>query len=87
VRLFAEVCGNQPHRHIQPFHHTPFPYPFCGQTALMNSFSRHRHVVAGNMLTQDLALDPIAKIPEYKVCAVRILNPQRRRKKKPVAVA
>ena len=25
-----------------------------------------------NMLTQDFALDPVAKIPEYKVCAVRI---------------
>ncbi len=28
-----------------------------------------------NMLTQDFALDPIAKIPEYKVCAVRLENP------------
>lgn len=25
-----------------------------------------------NILTQDFALDPIAKIPEYKVCAVRV---------------
>jgi predicted molibdopterin-dependent oxidoreductase YjgC len=25
-----------------------------------------------NMLTQDFALDPVAKIPEYKVCAVRL---------------
>nr|MBN1228822.1 molybdopterin-dependent oxidoreductase [Anaerolineae bacterium] len=25
-----------------------------------------------NMLTQDFALDPVAKIPEYKICAVRI---------------
>lgn len=25
-----------------------------------------------NMLTQDFALDPVAKIPEYKVCAVRV---------------
>lgn len=29
-----------------------------------------------NMLTQDFALDPVAKIPEYKVCAVRLKNPQ-----------
>ncbi|NDJ75004.1 MAG: molybdopterin-dependent oxidoreductase [Chloroflexi bacterium] len=27
-----------------------------------------------NMLTQDFALDPVAKIPEYKVCAVRLEN-------------
>jgi len=25
-----------------------------------------------NMLTQDFALDPVAKIPEYKICAVRL---------------
>jgi predicted molibdopterin-dependent oxidoreductase YjgC len=25
-----------------------------------------------NILTQDFKLDPIAKIPEYKVCAVRL---------------
>jgi formate dehydrogenase major subunit len=42
----------------------------------------HWREAPANMLTQDFALDPIAKIPEYKVCAVRILNPQRRRKKK-----
>lgn len=29
-----------------------------------------------NMLTQDFALDPVAKIPEYKVCAVRLENPR-----------
>jgi len=45
----------------------------------------HWREAPANMLTQDFALDPIAKIPEYKVCAVRILNPQRRRKKKPAA--
>lgn len=28
-----------------------------------------------NVLTQDFKLDPIAKIPEYKVCAVRVENP------------
>ncbi|MCB0156915.1 MAG: nitrite reductase, partial [Caldilineaceae bacterium] len=31
-----------------------------------------------NVLTQDYALDPLAKIPEYKVSAVRIENPSRR---------
>ncbi|MGQ0604738.1 MAG: molybdopterin oxidoreductase family protein, partial [Anaerolineales bacterium] len=30
-----------------------------------------------NMLTQDFALDPMAKIPEFKICAVRIENPRR----------
>ncbi len=29
-----------------------------------------------NMLTQDHTLDPIAKIPEYKVCAVKLSNPR-----------
>ena len=29
-----------------------------------------------NMLTQDFALDPVAKIPEYKVCAVRLEQPE-----------
>ena len=33
-----------------------------------------------NMLTQDFALDPVAKIPEYKVCAVRVKNPRAGRK-------
>lgn len=32
-----------------------------------------------NMLTQDFALDPVAKIPEYKVCAVRLERPPQRR--------
>jgi formate dehydrogenase alpha subunit len=31
-----------------------------------------------NLLTQDYALDPLAKIPEYKVSAVRLENPSRR---------
>ncbi|HEX9922553.1 MAG TPA: formate dehydrogenase subunit alpha [Anaerolineae bacterium] len=31
-----------------------------------------------NMLTQDFALDPLAKIPEYKACAVRLENPKAR---------
>ena len=29
-----------------------------------------------NLLTQDFALDPLAKIPEYKVCAVRLERPR-----------
>jgi hypothetical protein len=32
------------------------------------------------MLTQDFKLDPVAKIPEYKVCAVRLEKPQNGRK-------
>lgn len=35
-----------------------------------------------NMLTQDYALDPVAKIPEYKACAVRLENPKARIKPK-----
>jgi predicted molibdopterin-dependent oxidoreductase YjgC len=31
----------------------------------------HFHEAAANLLTID-ALDPLAKIPEYKACAVRI---------------
>jgi len=34
--------------------------------------SFHWKEAPANMLTQDFALDPIAKIPEYKACAVRI---------------
>ena len=36
----------------------------------------HWREAPANMLTQDFALDPIAKIPEYKVCAVRLQNPR-----------
>jgi predicted molibdopterin-dependent oxidoreductase YjgC len=32
----------------------------------------HWREAPANMLTQDFALDPVAKIPEYKVCAVRL---------------
>ena len=32
----------------------------------------HFHEAAANLLTID-ALDPLAKIPEYKACAVRIV--------------
>jgi predicted molibdopterin-dependent oxidoreductase YjgC len=41
----------------------------------------HWREAPANMLTQDFALDPVAKIPEYKVCAVRIQNPRRRKPK------
>jgi predicted molibdopterin-dependent oxidoreductase YjgC len=32
----------------------------------------HWREAPANLLTQDFALDPLAKIPEYKVCAVRL---------------
>jgi formate dehydrogenase alpha subunit len=35
----------------------------------------HWREAPANVLTQDFALDPVAKIPEYKVCAVRLENP------------
>lgn len=38
--------------------------------------SFHWKEAPANRLTQDFALDPLAKIPEYKVCAVRIENPR-----------
>jgi predicted molibdopterin-dependent oxidoreductase YjgC len=47
----------------------------------------HWREAPANILTQDFALDPVAKIPEYKVCAVRITNPQQGRNKKPIAAA
>lgn len=40
----------------------------------------HWREAPANMLTQDFALDPVAKIPEYKICAVRIENPRAKRK-------
>ncbi len=36
----------------------------------------HWREAPANILTQDFALDPIAKIPEYKICAVRLENPR-----------
>ncbi|MFZ1401324.1 MAG: molybdopterin dinucleotide binding domain-containing protein, partial [Candidatus Promineifilaceae bacterium] len=50
----------------------------------------HWREAPANMLTQDFALDPIAKIPEYKVTAVRIENPrakllQKRAAEEPIA--
>jgi predicted molibdopterin-dependent oxidoreductase YjgC len=48
----------------------------------------HWREAPANMLTQDFALDPVAKIPEYKVCAVRLENPRaKRRASKPVKEA
>jgi predicted molibdopterin-dependent oxidoreductase YjgC len=41
----------------------------------------HWREAPANILTQDFALDPVAKIPEYKVCAVRIENPRAKRVK------
>lgn len=35
----------------------------------------HWREAPANMLTQDFKLDPVAKIPEYKICAVRLENP------------
>ncbi len=41
----------------------------------------HWREASANILTQDFKLDPVAKIPEYKICAVRLENPRARRKK------
>ena len=40
--------------------------------------SFHWKEAPANLLTQDFALDPLAKIPEYKVSAIRLENPSRR---------
>lgn len=40
----------------------------------------HWREAPANVLTQDFALDPIAKIPEYKVSAVRLENPRAKSK-------
>jgi predicted molibdopterin-dependent oxidoreductase YjgC len=45
----------------------------------------HWREAPANVLTQDFALDPVAKIPEYKISAVRIENPRAKRKKAPTA--
>ncbi len=42
----------------------------------------HWREAPANMLTQDFALDPVAKIPEYKVTAVRLENPRAKLLKK-----
>lgn len=36
----------------------------------------HWREASANLLTQDFALDPVSKIPEYKICAVRLENPR-----------
>ncbi|MCA9925229.1 MAG: formate dehydrogenase subunit alpha, partial [Anaerolineales bacterium] len=36
----------------------------------------HWREAPANVLTHDIKLDPVAKIPEYKVCAVRLENPR-----------
>jgi predicted molibdopterin-dependent oxidoreductase YjgC len=41
----------------------------------------HWREAPANRLTQDFALDPIAKIPEYKISAVRLENPRAKRVK------
>jgi len=41
----------------------------------------HWREAPANILTQDFALDPVAKIPEYKVCAVRLLDPRAKQEK------
>lgn len=38
--------------------------------------SFHWKEAPANLLTQDYALDPIAKIPEFKLCTVRLENPR-----------
>jgi formate dehydrogenase major subunit len=48
----------------------------------------HFAEAAANVLTQDAVLDPVAKIPEFKVSAVRIGRPARARAPgKPVPAA
>jgi hypothetical protein len=42
----------------------------------------HWREAPANMLTQDQELDPVAKIPEYKVSAVRLINPRHKKKVK-----
>ena len=39
----------------------------------------HWREAPANILTHDIKLDPVAKIPEYKVCAVRLENPRAQR--------
>lgn len=39
----------------------------------------HWREAPANMLTQDFKLDPVAKIPEYKITAVRLENPRQKK--------
>ncbi len=41
----------------------------------------HWREAPANILTQDFALDPVAKIPEFKISAVRLENPRAKRTK------
>ena len=41
----------------------------------------HWREAPANRLTHDFALDPVAKIPEYKISAVRLENPRKKRVK------
>ena len=41
----------------------------------------HWREAPANILTHDFALDPVAKIPEYKISAVRLENPRAKRAK------
>jgi predicted molibdopterin-dependent oxidoreductase YjgC len=45
----------------------------------------HWREAPANVLTQDHELDPIAKIPEYKITAIRLENPRAKAKKKATA--
>ena len=47
----------------------------------------HWREAPANMLTQDFALDPVAKIPEYKISAIRLENPRRGLKRRKAAEA
>jgi anaerobic selenocysteine-containing dehydrogenase len=47
----------------------------------------HWREAPANRLTQDHTLDPVAKIPEYKVCAVRLINPRANKSKQENAAA
>lgn len=41
----------------------------------------HWREAPANMLTQDHTLDPVAKIPEYKICAVQLENPRQTKRR------
>jgi predicted molibdopterin-dependent oxidoreductase YjgC len=47
----------------------------------------HWREASANILTQDFQLDPVAKIPEYKISAIRLENPRAQRKKAPATEA
>jgi anaerobic selenocysteine-containing dehydrogenase len=49
--------------------------------------SFHWKEAPANLFTQDFALDPLAKIPEYKVCAVRLERPRSGAHGKPLPLA